>query len=950
MKNLFLLVFSVLLTTSLFAQTPANRISIQGKVTDTTGAVLPGSNVMLLMTTDSSLVTFGRTNDAGMFSLKNVKRGSYILKISYVGFIPYDKLLDTGDQPNKDLGPLKLKPIAKELFEVVVKTARAPLTIKGDTIEYNAASFKVPPGSTVEDLLRRLPGMQIDQDGNIKAQGEDVKRVTVDGKTFFGSDPKAATKNLSAEAISKVQVFSDKTEQAKLTGVEDGKKEKTLNLQLKDGFKKGSFGKLTAGVGSDLRPNSDGTARTELKGNYNRFDDKRQFSVIGMGNNTNQTGLSFDDYQDFRGSNSFNWNDDADFGFSSGSRFISFGGDDDDNLGIPIGGGSGRGYSNNAAAGINYNYDTKKTKFSSSYYYSQTRQTIDAVRKSQTFLENSSFNRTDSSSQLNFNNSHRVSLRFQQELDSMQTLVILSNSRFSKGNTNLNSWQQLYRLSALSTRTTINNFGNTDAFGTANSVVYRSKFKKKGRNLALSATYQVNLNDAEMNLNSINEFFQATNVNDQLRIIRQLQTTDTKRSQYKISALYLEPLSKKFFWESFYNFSLRNDVVDRDVMDRGESGQETRNNVLSRYYENNYLFNRLGTGLRYSNKGVNLLVGAAGQQFKLAGEYAPDQTAATFNKINRTFTNVIPNVSFNYSMKGNKYLRFSYDVGIQLPSTRDLQPVIDNTNPLYITEGNPDLLPTLRHQLSGGYNMFNPGTFTNLYFSLNYTYNVNQIVYNQIVDPTTLITRTKPANISGGQNVGSYIGFGFPLKKTKANFNIYSNINYGKNLTNINGQLNETNTSSIGIGPRLDLTPNDKITIYANANWNISNTKYSISTGQNQTIYNFFYGGEANVKLPLGFYLNTTLNYRVYKNDRFGFNQHIPIWNSSLYTILGKAKKAEIRFTAYDMLNRNLAVSQSAFTNSVSQERVQTLSRYFLVSFTYNMRGVQAKMKRQNFF
>lgn len=945
------MVISFLLITSLYAQTPAPaRITLQGRVADTTGAALAGSNVMLLTTTDSSLVTFARTNESGAFSLKNVKRGTYILKISYVGFIPYDKLLATGDNAVNDLGTLKLKPIAKELFEVVVKTARAPLTIKGDTIEYNAASFKVPPGSTVEDLLRRLPGMQVDQDGNVKAQGEDVKRVTVDGKTFFGSDPKAATKNLAAEAISKVQVFSDKTEQAKLTGVEDGKREKTLNLQLKDGYKKGSFGKITAGVGTDLTPTSNGTARTEIKGNYNRFDDKQQFSIIGLGNNTNQAGMSFDDYQDFRGSNSFNWNDDADFGFSSGSRFISFGGDDDDNLGIPIGGGSGRGFSNNAAAGANYNYDTKKTKLSSSYYYSQTRQTLTAERQNQTFLESGSFNRNENSRQINFNNSHRVSLRFQKELDSMQTLVVLSNSRIGRGNTDLNSLQQLFRQSKLSTRTTIDNDGNTNAFGTANSVVYRTKFKKKGRSLALSGTYQLNMNEAEMNLNSINEFLQATNVNDQLRAIRQLQETNSKRSQYKASALFLEPLSKKFFWESFYNFSLRTDVVDRDAFDRSASDALTRNNTLSRYYENNYLYNRLGSGIRYSAKGLNILLGAAAQQFTLDGQYAPDQTATTFNKINRVFTNVMPNVSLNYSMKGNKYLRFSYDVGIQLPSTRDLQPVIDNSNPLYITEGNPDLLPTLRHTIGTGYNMFNPGTFTNLYLNVNYTYNVNQIVYNQTIDPQTLITRTKPSNISGGQNVGSYIGFGFPLKKTKANLNVNANINLGKNLTQINGILNETNTNSFGFGPRLDLTPNDKITVYANANWNISNTRYSISSGQNQQIYNFFYGGEANLKLPADFYLNTTLNYRVYRNDRFGFNQQIPIWNASVYKILGKAKKAELRLTAYDMLNKNLGVSQSASANFVSTERVQTLSRYFMLSFTYNMRGVTAKMKQQNFF
>jgi hypothetical protein len=287
---------------------------------------------MLLTPKDSTLVNFGRTDEKGDFEFKNVKNLNYLLKISSVGYLPFQEEIKPSDKAINDLGNLKLKPIAKELMEVVIRTARAPLSIKGDTIEYNAASFKVPPGSTVEDLLRKLPGVQIDQDGNIKAQGQDVKRVTVDGKQFFGGDTKMATKNLSAEAIKKVQVFNDKTEQAKATGVDDGKKEKTMNLELKDEFKKGGFGKVTAGIGDK--------ERMEVKGNYNKFDQKNQFSLIGLGNNTNQVGMGFDDFQDFKGSQSFNWNDNADFGFGGGGRDR---GNDRGGFGGGGGGGGGRG-------------------------------------------------------------------------------------------------------------------------------------------------------------------------------------------------------------------------------------------------------------------------------------------------------------------------------------------------------------------------------------------------------------------------------------------------------------------------------------------------------------------------------------------------------------------------------------------------------------------------------
>ena len=196
-----------------FAQNPS-KITIQGSVQDTLGAELPFATVMLLNPKDSALLNFSQSNDKGVFTFKNMKNVAYLLKISYVGYLPYQQFLDPSVSEVHDLKAVKIKPITKELLEVVIKTAKAPLSIRGDTIEYNASSFKVPPGSTVEDLLRRLPGIDVDADGNIKAQGKDIKKLYVDGKTFFSDDPKAATKNLDANIISKVQVFTEKSEQA----------------------------------------------------------------------------------------------------------------------------------------------------------------------------------------------------------------------------------------------------------------------------------------------------------------------------------------------------------------------------------------------------------------------------------------------------------------------------------------------------------------------------------------------------------------------------------------------------------------------------------------------------------------------------------------------------------------------------------------------------------------
>ncbi|MFN8344716.1 MAG: TonB-dependent receptor [Spirosomataceae bacterium] len=955
MRKLLLGAFLCLCVSLGYAQAPA-RYQIQGTTTDTASAPLGSATVMLLQRKDSSLVNFTRTNDKGAFVMRNVKRGDYLLKISYVGFIPFQQDIVFSDKELIDLGQLKMKPITKELFEVVIKTARAPLSIKGDTIEYNAASFKVPPGSTVEDLLRKLPGVQVDQDGNINAQGQQVQKVTVDGKRFFGNDPKMATKNLPAEAISKVQIFNDKSEQSKVTGVEDGKKEKTVNLELKDGFKKGGFGKITAGGGLD--GNGGAGPRGEIKGNYNKFDDKNQFSIIGLTNNTNQTGMSWDDYQDFRGSSSFNqWNDNGDFGFGGGGGIvISIGGngDDDGGISIPVGGGNGRGYSNNIAGGLNYNYNTKKIKTNASYYYNSNRQILDAVRNRETFLQNGSFKTAEESSQINFLGNHRLAFRHEQTLDSLNTLLFTNNSRYNVGDTRLSSLQQLFKNNTFkSNETTINNGTNVNKIETANTLIYRLKFKKnKGRSFAASASYNFTNNDGIADQRSVNLFYNATDPNDALRRVLDLtNNTLSTVSQIKSSLLFVEPFAKRFFWESFLNLSHRSDNVDRDVFDLAkDSGRRVGVDSLSSYYKNNYNYARVGSSVRYSFKGLNFSAGLAVQSFQIDGKFARGQEPTSFLNINRTFTTVIPNASLNYDLKNNRYLWSGYNVSVNQPSTRDLQPVIDNSNPLFIRQGNPDLLPSVNHNINVGYNMFNPASFMNVNANLYYTYNVNQVIYNQQVDPTTLITVTKPINISGGQSLGSYIGFGFPLKKTKATMNLNFNPNFSKNLTPINGVMNQTNTNSYRFGTRLDLTPSDNFTFFANANWSISDTKYSINTTQNQQIVNQTYGGTMNIRLPKDFFINSNFNYQIYINERFGFNQQVPVLNASMYKILGKAKKAEVRLSVYDAFNRNLGVSQFANQNYVSQERVQTLARYYMLSFTYNMRGMNTNIKRRGGF
>ncbi|AWV98912.1 outer membrane beta-barrel family protein [Arcticibacterium luteifluviistationis] len=938
MKNTTLLCIALCFACT-FSKAQSSRINISGTLVDSSSTVLSFASVLLLMPEDSALVTYTLSDDDGAFSFKNLPARDYLVKATYISYLPHQILVKPGEDKDIDLGQILLKPISKELYEVVVKTARAPISIKGDTIEYDASKFKVPPGSSVEDLLRKLPGMEVDQDGNLRAQGESVQKVTVDGKRFFGGDTKMATKNLQADIIKKVQVFDDKSEQSKLTGIDDGNTEKTVNLELKEEAKKGGFGKVTAGLGTD--------SRAMASGNYNKFDSKNQFSLLGFGNNVNQSGMSYEDYEEFKGSNSYNWGNSGDFGFTRTTGYSNFFNTNDDSFSIPVG-GNGDGFSKNAAGGINYNYNHKKDEVSANYFYNQTRQEVDAFQNRQNFITNSLSNQTtDQSNQNNFNGTHRVSLRAQKELDTLNTITFIGNGRIGNREVNYQSLQEIFKSDGFkANKSDIENSSERFSYALSSTLLFRHKFKKKGRNFSWSGGYDYSNNDSEDLQKSINEFYSSTDANDVIKSINQINATQNKADQLKSSVLWIEPFAKKFAWETFYNFNRSGSEVDRNVTDKFPDKPNETNLNLTRLYDNEILYNRVGTSVRYSHKGINFTTGLARVFYNIDGKLIgpPNIGDGIVDKDYQAWT---PYSALSLRLRNNKSFRFNYTMGLNAPSSNDLQPIVDNSNPLYIREGNPDLLPEVTHQVSGNFNMYNPVNFVNLYLRAEYNYNVNQIIYNQNIDPETFITSTKPVNVTGGSSTNTYMYFGFPLKKTKATMGLNANVRFSTYLANINDVLNETKSDNYGIGANLNLTPIDWFTFYGYANWSIGNTSYSINNQQDLKIVSNYYNGEMNIKLPKDFFWSSNLNYRIYSNERLGFDQKVPIFNMSVYKLLGEKKKAEIRLSAYDIFKKNLGISQYASQNFISTREVQTLSRYFMLSFTYNMRGVSDKITRR---
>ena len=926
----------LLASTHLSAQNPA-KTTIKGLVTDTLGAELPFATVMLLHPKDTTLINFTRSDDQGAFAFKNVRNGAYLLKISYVGYLPYQQHLPASATETTDLGPVRIKPISTELMEVVIRTAKAPLRIRGDTIEYDASTFKVPPGSTVEDLLRRLPGIEVDADGNIRAQGKDVKRVYVDGKTFFGDDPKSATKNLGAETISKVQVYDEKSEQAKLTGVDDGKKEKAMNLEMKEEFKKGAFGKITAAVGS--------SERWAARGNYNRFNQKQQLSFIGYGNNINQTGVNWEDYGEFKGQSTFSDQDNGDFGFSSGGNRYSNSGDDN-----VMNNFDGRGFTKNHGGGTNYNFDNKKAKFNVSYFYNQTALQLDQSGFRQSFLPEGSFTNTDTTSQAEFRGNHSISTRFEKDLDSNNVLILKASTRLGKNNQDFRQ-SQLFRgaFEEPTNQLTLDNGNQMNSWRLTSTAIFRHRFKKKGRSVALSGGYNGNRSDGTEDLFSLNRFFEAQSFSDQVRL---LNANDNQTSQWKGSALLTEPLAKKWYWETFYNLSQTQNDVNRQTSDPSLS--DVRIDSLSVFYDQSTLYQRLGSSLRYSFQGLNATAGLAAQQIVLSGKYARDRDQPVLaDPIQRTFSNLTPNVSLNYEFTNNTSMDVGYSYGVSAPQLNDLQPVPNVNNPAFRIEGNPNLSPERQHSLSLNYNYWNPASFANLGVGTDYNLYDSQIIYNQRIEQIDSIgirTTTRPDNAGGGRNFNLYSWFNFPIIKTKLTLNGGPNVSFGQTPAFVNGVPNETNSNGYGGRLGLNLTPSQKLIVGLSGRLQFTDLKYSIQQEQNQRIQR--HNLDASVKWQFAdkFFLESNFNYGLYRNDRFGFNRDVPIWNGSVRRLVGKSNRVEMRLAAFDLLNRQISIVQNGSQNFVTRTISNTLARYYMLSVSYNVRGYENKVKKNDWW
>ena len=740
-------------------------------------------------------------------------------------------------------------------------------------------------------------------------------------------------------------MFDTKTEEEEITGSTVESETKTMNLELKEEFKKGGFGKITGGIGTE----ANGVPRAELKGNYNKFNKKVQFSLVGVGNNTGRNGLGWNDYQDFLGSQSFNFSDDTDFGFGGGrSRmFFTFGGGGGNSIESSIQSlffqGNNAGFPENYNGGANFNYDSEGTEITSVYYYNRTGLDQTRITERTNFLRGATFQNNSSLISDEQSQGHRAEFSIDQKIDSLSSFKIEVSgayiNEFNQNDTDLS----LSNSDDLISATIFDNETQTNGYLVNSQGFYRKKFKKKGRRFGASFSYlNTSLRDLGIQL-STSEFY-SNGLVDSISTINQNTDEVQNKIQYKANAVFVEPIGKKVVSQTFYNYSNRIETGDRSVEDV-EGDVTSLNALLSRTYENIISYNRAGTALRYFNNGLNVSIGGGAQVFDLKGDFQSKVDPSIAGIIDKQFFVWLPHLSISKSFGRGSRASINYGIDATEPAIQQLQPIVDNTNPLYITEGNPELTPETSHTISARANRFWALAQVRLFSNFSYSLHTNDIINNETVDDN-LVTTVQPVNFQGGNSTRISLGGSFPIYKNKIKGNGNMGATIANNFAFVNEFLNRTN--SVRYSPSLSVswTPTNEISLRVGGNWSIVDTKYDINTSQNQRNINNTYDATLQTPLFLGVFLNSSLNYTQVINQRFNVNETIPIVNASIYKLFLPGNKLEVRLSIYDALNRNVSINQTAFGNSVSNTTTGTLARYGMLSLTYNLKGIKTGNNR----
>lgn len=897
MKTLTLLL--ALLAGSLAA--PA--YTVKGTVTDTGGESLPSASVRLLAAADSAVVNGTVSSAEGLFSFPNVKSGKYIVEVSYVGFATQARDIQVKGA-SLTLEPFRMADDAIMLRETTVVGIKTPVTVKEDTIEFNADSYRTAPNAVVEDLLKRLPGVEVGSDGSITANGQTVTKILIDGKEFFSDDPTVASRNLPVGMVDRLQVVNRKSDLARITGVDDGEDETVINLTVKKGMQNGWFGTVEGGYGSD--------DRYKAQFNINRFWNGNQITFIGAANNVND--LSFND--------------------GTASRFRRFGGEN--------------GVTTSQALGVNFNVGRGEIlRVGGDIMYSRSDRDTRQESTRQYLLENSSLYTSTGKIARDLGNNYRADFRVQWKPDSLNTVDF--RPRFSYNHNN--SWSRDSTLTSVGadgldpiSRSVNRSSARGDSWEASGSLIYNHRFRaRRGRSLSLFVNYRYSNVEEQSDTYSWNQFY---NYNDSVDLYDQFSTSRTLTNNVSARLSWTEPLgdpSRGNFLTVAYRFQYRWNDADKLVYDHPVSFPDgwdgpavvdpslVFSDDLSNQFRNEYMNQDIRAGFKHVSRSQTVDVGLS---LVPQSSKSTDLINSARNIPRRDVLNFAPYLRYRWKPSKSQGMQVDYMGRSSQPSMTQLQPVADVSDPLNIVIGNPDLDPTFTHNVRVRYNNFSAEAQRSVMAMLDARAVQNSIVSKTTFDPGTGGRTTTYANVNGVWNVRAMNMVSFPFRNKHWTFNNHAMLYFSNAVGFTDGERNRSQSFQLDLRPGLAFRPDD-FEAELRPRYTLQTVHNTVQESGNRTVHS--YGGNLylSYSTPVGIVLNSDLSFTATRGYATGFDENRWQWDASIAYEMLRDRSLTLSLKAYDILGQQSNIRRTTNANYIDDVRTNSLGRYVMVTLSY---------------
>ncbi|MEO6252556.1 MAG: outer membrane beta-barrel protein [Ferruginibacter sp.] len=929
----------ILITCTVIFLGLVSKAQVKGILIDS-ASLKPIENAVigLVVKSNPNDTSYTFTDSKGQFRFETVPTSAFSIVIRHLGYWPKAKYVPvTKAEKTIDVGSFVMAQDARLLSEVVLEVAA--IVIKEDTIEYNASSFKVKEGAVVEDLIKKMPGIQVDKDGNVTAQGKAVTRVKVNGKDFFGGDVKTATKELPANIVDKIQIIDDYGDQATVSGIKDGDPDKVMNIQIKKDKNKGFFGRATAGYGTQDR------YQASFNGNY--FNNDRQISVLANSNNTNTSLFNFGGGGN-RGATSM-----MRTGMSAMSDMGGMGGMNNmmqSGNGAAFSGASSSGISTTNSFGFNYRDQwSRRISVYGSYSYNHKNNSQLQNSSTQTFFDTSSFINNQDVNNRTLGNSHRFTFNFEYQIDSFNYLKISPSINYSGSDANNRNIFDNFnnKTGAKESDGTNKNLTNSQAPNLAATILYNHKFRKRGRNFSSSITLGTSQNNSEQDVN--NQGYQYVSPGGGPRNYFQFIDQENNNYNYGVRFTYSEPLNKYQSLDLSYSHNLNYGRNDRKTFNVDSATKaRTLNNFLSNDYENEFYNNRIGLSLRTTRKKYNYTIGLSLQPVNLQGNSITKDSA--YKTIKRV--NVFPIARFVYNFNRTKSLNFSYNGNATQPSFSQLQPVQDVSNQQSITVGNPNLKPSLNHSMNLSYNNFNIVSGKILFTNFSVSTIKNQIV-NNTINKGAGSQLSIPENVNGYYNFLGFYVYSRPYKNRKYVVSLRGTANFNHNINLIDSIRNIGQNWVISQGFNFEYNFKEILELGTGISYSLNDVHYKNKSGkplttlQNTSSNAWTFSNNMNLNITKTLVLKYDVDYTINSGLARSVSRNQVIMNASLEKQLFKKKNGIVKIEAFDLFKQNSNINRSVTANQIIDSRTNRLTRYFIATFTYRLQRFAGQTMQQ---